>query len=150
MSQVFRATFSQVKEAQRKLKFDFLENLIEKNEIIAKESREDFYDTIAISCLGFEKNYDFYLTPSSKLGNLATWLRKCLDFKDTVDKKQILYTNFGNKITIENKMFWRLLLDSLYEPMSDALQLSLKVSAEQITREGGSYGLTTRSKIKDD
>ncbi len=150
MGEVFRATFSQIKDAQRKLKFDYLEKLIEKNDIIDKDSREEFYETVAVACLGFEKDYDFSTSPSSKLGNLSVWLRKCLDFKDTPDKKQTLYSKFGGSIQIENKDFWKRLMDALYEPMSDALQLSLKISAEQITREGGSYGFKTGSKIKKD
>jgi hypothetical protein len=149
MPTVDRPTFTQVREAQRKLKFDYLEKLIEANEIIAKESREDFYDLVAVACLGFEKNYPFLLN-NNDMGNLAVWVRRCLDFEDTPDKKQKIVNKNGGAYNVSNSVFWKYLLRSLYEPMSDALKLSLTVSAETVTRESSSYGLKAGSKIKND
>jgi len=149
--EVTRATFERVKEAQSILKFDYLENLIKDNEVISDETRKAFFNNIAIALLGFEKNYEFYFEYGNKicnLGNLAVWIRKFMDFKDTPDKKQDLIIR-GNKVKVDNKDIWYNLMIALYEPMADALQLSTKISAEQLTREGGAYGLKPGIKIKE-
>lgn len=149
--EVRRATFEQVKDAQAKLKFDYLEYLIEKNETIDNDSRRAFFDNIAIALLGFEKNYEFYLEYGNKvcnLGNLAVWIRKFMDFKDTPDKKQEIAIR-GEKVKINNKDLWNNLMLALYEPMADALQLSTKISAETLMRESKAFEFKSGSKIKE-
>lgn len=148
--EVRRATFEQVKEAQAKLKFDYLEDLIDKNETIDNESRRAFFDNISIALLGFEKNYEFYLEYGNKicnLGNLAVWIRKFMDLKDTPDKKQEIAIH-GKKVKIDNKDLWHNLMLALYEPMADALQLSTKISAETLMRESKAFEFKSGSKIK--
>lgn len=147
---VERATFEQVKEAQNTLKFDYIEELIEKNEIIGEKSRKIFFENIAIALLGLEINYDFYLKYNGgiyNMGNLAMWVRKFLDFQDNNDKKQELFVN-GNIQKIDNKILWSSLLENLYQPMAKALTLSLTVSAETLTREGGGFVFRTDEKIR--
>ena len=53
----------------------------------------------------------------------------------------------GKIITIPLKLLWESLRDSLHDATAEALNLSLKTSAEMITREGGAYEFEVDKKI---
>jgi hypothetical protein len=150
-----RPTFEYVKTCQKKLKFEFFEQLISSNDVIAKESREEFFDCLSGSLLGLEKNYPFLLGEeldvhaNHNLGDLGSWLKKALDWTDSVDKKQPIHF-LGKNIRVSNSLLWRALMRSCYPVMSDSLQCALKSSAEIQNREGSSYGIKTKEKIKQE
>ncbi len=139
--QVQRATFNQVREAQHDLIFNHIENLIKHNEVMSEKSREIFFNAVEIGLLGLERKYPFVLSYNGgvyNLGSVAKWIRKFAYLDDNDEKKQKISLKGKDKL-ISNKELWLALRDSLYNPMADALTLSLTTSAEMVYRDGGVF-----------
>jgi len=142
--EVKRATYESVQNSQNTFFFDLLKQLEEKEETLDSESRSDYFRVFADSFLGVERNYHYKLYHNDTeydLGTLSSYARKLAyltddDIKD--EKKAVIFAK-GRPITVPLKILWRSLRECLYDPTADALNLSLRTSAEQITRESGVY-----------
>ncbi len=150
--EVQRATFEQVQKAQHDLIFseDGIDILAEKNETIAKNSRNVFFERLATSLLGKELDYPFILEYNGgvyNLGSCAVYARKMVYFEDTPDKTQTL-TLKGKKIKVPMRNLWVALRESIYKPMAEALTLSMKSSQELFRGSGDSYVVSPEEKIE--
>jgi len=138
---VERATFEKVKNAQLSLIFDYLQELIEKKETIAKQSRRGYFELLSISTIGQLHNHNYILHYNNNtydLGNLSIFSRKMAYFVDTKDKKQPLKLK-GKYLRVPIDLLWETLQENLYQPFDEALLLAHRSSAEVIKHSSSGY-----------
>lgn len=142
--EVKRATYESVQNSQTTFFFDLLKKLEEEGETLDPESRADYFKIFADSFLGVERGYHYKLyhnDSSYDLGTLSSYARKLayITDEDINDEKKAVIFAKGRRIKVPVRVLWRSLRECLYDPTADALNLSLRTSAEQITRESGVY-----------
>lgn len=148
--EVKRATFEQVYKAQNDFIFGEtgIDKLAELEETVSPDSRQTYFENLAISLIGLGLKYRFilkYLNNRYDLGPLSIFARKMAYMVGTPDKKQLLSLK-GKEIRVPIKILWNSLRENMYEPMDEALTLSLKTSAEILKNSGGSYEFNPNKK----
>lgn len=139
-----------VRDAQHVIIFNYLDQLIEQNEVISDKTRQVFWDAIEIGLLGVERDFSFVVHFNGgtyNLGPLSEWARRLSFLNDTKDKTQEIELK-GKKQRLPNRFLWEQLRENLYNPMAKALQVSLQSSAEIMTREGGVFEFNPEQRIK--
>lgn len=153
--EVQRATYESVQNSQDLFFFDLIKKLEEGKETMDPDSRSDYFRIFADSFLGVEKNYPFYLKYNNTrydMGTLSSYARKLAYITDDdldADKRLVIQAK-GRDMLIPIQYLWKSLRESLYDATADALNLSLRTSAEMITREGGVYEFKVDKQIGKD
>ena len=153
--EVKRATYESVQNSQNTFFFDLLKQLEEQEETLDQESRPEYFRVFADSFLGVEKSYRYklyYNNSEYDMGTLSSYARKLayLTDEDLDAQKHVIIFAKGRPMKIPIQVLWRSLRECLYDPTADALNLSLKTSAEMITREGGVYEFKVDKQIREE
>lgn len=152
--EVKRATFEHVQGSQDTFFFDFLDKFIKAEETIDPDSRNEYFLVLGNSFLGVEKNYRYILKYNDDfydLGSLSNYARKLayITDSDLDSEKRVKIRTKGKNIDVPLVELWKSLRICFFDPAAEALNLSLRISAEMITREGGVYEFKVDQKLPE-